>query len=349
MDILSAIITSFIASVVFYLCFQYFPDKRKYNRIRPRIEVELMEIADSLFFYIEMPMRSEIHSSSFFQKEIREGKLLKEDFELGLYNKCLNESYIYDENANLMIVIGDKLKYYADQLSLSIRNILMNQQLLTSDEILIIEDINRLLYTYQYDGDANLKVGTTYYRPVNPTLSYMSENFYKLYCLWNELRHMMFKYTNIRKEGRQGEQRFFTLQWERINWELKHENYERASEIIDELSIGQLTEFQMEVLEYLRLRIEIETGYIEHAKTHLERIIKNKKHERLVYERGFFECIEGNEELMGLCSTLCPENEIAGWNNVVGQERRIKEQFIKQNIYLKNYYENRIKDKSAQA
>ena len=36
--------------------------------------------------------------------------------------------YIYDENANLMIVIGDKLKYYADQLSLSIRNILMNQQ-----------------------------------------------------------------------------------------------------------------------------------------------------------------------------------------------------------------------------
>ena len=347
MEIVSAIVTSFIASVVFYLCFQYLPEKRRYNRIRPRIEVELMEITDSLFFYIEMPLRHEIHSSSFFQKEIREGKLVKEDFELGLYNKCLNDSYVYDENSNLMIVIGDKLKYHADQLSLGIRNVLMSQQFLTSDEILIIEDINRLLYTYQYDGDANLKVGTSYYRPVNPTLSYMSDNFYKLYCLWSELRHKMFRYTYIRKEERQGEQRFFTLQWERINWELKHGNYERASEIIDELSIGELPDFQVEVLEYLRLRIEIEIGYIEHAKAHLERIIKDRKRERLVYERGFFECIEGNKELMSLCSKLCSEDEIAEWNNVVGQEKRIKDHFIKQNNYLKDYYENKTKGKSV--
>ena len=54
MEIIVAIFTSFIASVVFYVCFQLIPEKRRYNRIRPRIEVELMEISDTLFFYIEL-------------------------------------------------------------------------------------------------------------------------------------------------------------------------------------------------------------------------------------------------------------------------------------------------------
>ena len=117
MEIIVAIFTSFIASVVFYVCFQLIPEKRRYNRIRPRIEVELMEISDTLFFYIELPFRYNIHFASLFQTDIKEKGLSKEDFEIGLYNKCLNETYLFDENADKLMVIGNEQKKFADQIS----------------------------------------------------------------------------------------------------------------------------------------------------------------------------------------------------------------------------------------
>ena len=48
-SIIVAIVTSFIASVVFFLIFEYIPKRKEYHKIRPRIEVELMEISEHFF------------------------------------------------------------------------------------------------------------------------------------------------------------------------------------------------------------------------------------------------------------------------------------------------------------
>lgn len=79
MEVGIAIVTSFIASVVFYFFFQFIPERKKYKTIRPRLELELVEMAFSLYFYLEVPFRHNIHSPSFFQKEIEKQLLEKPD------------------------------------------------------------------------------------------------------------------------------------------------------------------------------------------------------------------------------------------------------------------------------
>ena len=186
-----AVITSLIASIIFYLVFQFIPERKKRNKIRPRVEIELTEIADQLFFYLEIPLHYDLHFASQFQDRIKSGSLSAEDYELFLYSKCLNESYLYDRNKSKLIVCGHKLREYADQTSEKIHQVMLNQNYLSAEEILIIEDINRLLHTYDYDWSAVDEINGIKLYPVNPTISYMHENFHKLLVLYIDLRNIL--------------------------------------------------------------------------------------------------------------------------------------------------------------
>ena len=346
MNILIAVITSLVASIVFYLFFQLIPEKNRYRRIRPRIEIELTEIASSLFFYLEEPFRYNTHFASFFQDEMCNGFINKKDFELGLYNKCLNESYLFDENKGKMIVVGNILKKYADEISKKIHQVLLNQQYLTSNEILIIEDIDRLLYTHSYDSNATDQIGNRIFRPVNPSLSYMCHTFYKLYLLWLELRQVMFKYSYIKKECRQGREKYFGLKWSYVKFLVANKDYKRANQELNRLSRDQNTDFQQQVLRSYSLRINLETGKLKQAKTLLKKLLIDFSRDNLVYMRGFLNCIINNEEMMELCSSLCSAEEIKEWLSEVTREKMQKEAFLNQNQMLKDYYEKKEKQQS---
>ena len=224
-----AVITSLIASIIFYLVFQFIPERKKRNKIRPRVEIELTEIADQLFFYLEIPLNYDLHFASQFQDGIKNGSLSAEDYELYLYNKCLNNSYLYDRNKSKLIVCGLKLREYADQTSEKIHQVMLNQNYLSAEEILIIEDINRLLHTYDYDWSAVDEINGMKLYPVNPTISYMSENFHKLQDLYIDLRNILFKCEMLRKETRQGRDRFFSLQSESAIYEISKHNYDKVT------------------------------------------------------------------------------------------------------------------------
>ena len=341
-----AVITSLVASIVFYLFFQLMPEKIRYRRIRPRIEVELTEIASSLFFYLEEPFKCNMHSASFFQDDLCNGFINKRDFELGLYNKCLNESYLFDENKDKMVVVGNVLKKQADEVSKKIHQVLLNQHYLTSNEILIIEDIDRLLYTHLYDSKASTQVQNYILRSVNPSLSYMCHTFYKLYHLWLELRQIMFKYSYIKMERRQGCEKYFALRWSYVNFLVANKVYKRAQKEIKRLSRNQNTDFQQEVLHSYSLRINLENGDLKQAKTLLKKILTDFSRDKLIYMRGFLNCIINNEEMMDLCSSLCPSEEIKEWLCVVEREKLQKEAFLNRNQMLKDYYEKKSKQQS---
>ena len=343
MNILMAIITSLVASIVFYLFFQLMPERIRYRRIRTRIEAELTEIASSLFFYLEEPFRYDMHSASFFQDEMCNGFITKRDFELGLYNKCLNESYLFDENRDKMMVVGNVLKKHADETSKKIHQVLLNQHYLTSNEILIIEDIDRLLYTHLYDSNASTQVQNYILRPLNPTLSYMGHTFYKLYLLWLELRQVMFKYSYIKREKRQGREKFFGLKWSYVKFLVANKEYKRAKKEIKKLSRLQITDFQQQVLRSYCLRINLENGELKQAKELLKKMLTDFSRDNLIYMRGFLNCIIDNEEMMDLCSSLCPIEEIKEWLCTVEREKRQKEAFLNQNQMLKEYYEKKSK------
>ncbi len=343
MNILMAVITSLVASVVFYLFFQLIPEKIRYRKIRPRIEIELTEIVSSLFFYLEEPFRYNTHFASFFQDEMCNGFINKTDFELGLYNKSLNESYLFDENKDKMIVVGHILKKYADEISNKIHQVLLNQQYLSSNEILIIEDIDRLLYTHSYDSNAVDQIGNRVFRPVNPSLSYMCHTFYKLYLLWLELRQVMFKYSYIKKEHRQGREKYFALRWSYVKFLVANREYKRAKKEIKTLSRNHNTDFQQEVLRSYSLRISLENGELKQAKVLLKKMLTDFSRDKLIYMRGFLNCIINNEEMMELCSALCSAEEIKEWLGEVEREKMQKEAFLSQNQKLKDYYEKKSK------
>ena len=344
MEIAMAIITSFIASFLFFAFFQYIPEKGKYGRIRPRIEVELMEISDALFFYLETPLRHSQHFASLFQKRIKYGTLTKDDFEICLYNKCLNETYLFDESAGKMEIVGPRLQKQANEISKKIQQVLMNQQYLSASEILIIEDINRLLFVYEYEGNAVDKIGKLTVRPINPSISYMSENFSKLLSLYRELRQLMFKYKHIKNEKRQGKQKFFSLQWDNISDRINQQDYKEAERLIRKLSNEEWSDFQNSILKFLLLQVYIETERIQEAKEILTELLNDPKRDRLVYSRGSLECIRDKAELMDVCTSLCTEDEIIEWNRSVDQEKKMLESFIAQNTELKQYYAEKEKN-----
>lgn len=341
MYVLSAITTSLIASVVFYVVSQLVPEKLRYRKIRPRIEVELTEIAASLFFYLETPFRHNIHSSSHFQDELNNETISEKDFKIGLSNKILNESYLFDENRDKMMVVGQILKKQADEVSKKIRQVLSNQHFLTADEILIIEDIDRLLFTHLYDSNATDQIGNFVIRPIDPSLSYMSHNFYRLYKLWVELRHVMFKYSYIKNEYRQGKEKYFGLKWGYIKLLITNKEYKKAKKVIKKASRGKITDFQRQVLDSYELQLNLEKGNMERAKSILEKMLTDFSRDDLVYMRGFLNCVIDNEELMKVCSSLCSPEKIKEWLSGVDREKKQKDAFIHQNQLLLDYYDKK--------
>lgn len=340
-SIIVAIVTSFIASVVFFLIFEYIPKRKEYHKIRPRIEVELMEISEQLFFYIEFPMKHAEHSTSFFQDAIREGQLTQSDYELGLYNKCLNNTYLYDMNAKKLMMVGDSLKKQSAQIEESIQRVLMNQGYLDAEEILILEDTIRLLHTYSFDTNAVSYLGGVKLYPVNPTISYMQSNFYELYKLYSELRAKLFECREIRHEKRQGKNRYYRLQCENIIYLIGNKDYDNAEKKIRYLLKKYDTPMASSEMNALRLRINVERNQIDLAKENLLTLLNEPSRLKLVYQRGYVQCIRNNEELMALCRTCCTANEIDQWETTVLSEIKEKEHFLAQNKALKAYYENR--------
>lgn len=348
-SIMVAIATSFIASIVFYFFFEFIPKRVKHHKIRPRIEVELMEISEQLFFLIECPLRHSGHSPSFFQDEIREDRINLSDYELGLYNKCLNQTYLYDENANKMMVVGDSMKKQSNQIEHSIQRVLMNQDYLSAEEILILEDIVRLLHTYSYDTDAVVSIGEAKLYPVNPTISYMWKNFYELYKLYREIRKRQYNFKEIRCEKRQGKERFYRLQWEYTLYLIGKKDYDAAKKKIRYLLKKYDSSSVKMEMNALLLRINVENNQVELAKENLKALLNTPDQLELVYQRSYLQCIRDNNELMMFCESCRSSDEINEWNETVLLERKTKEDFLDQNKKLKHYYEKKTETPQANA
>jgi hypothetical protein len=343
-SILTAIVTSLLASIVFYIVFQYIPEKLKYRKIRPRIEVELTEIASSLRIYLGCAFDYNAYRSAPYDEDFNTESLSEWDFKIALGNKCLNESYLFDENKDKLIVIGKMLKERADKTSKKIWQVLSNQHFLTADEILIIEDIDRLLWTYSYDFNAVTKIGNWALYPVDPSLSSSVHNFFKLYQLWVELRHIMFKFSYIKKEHRQGMEKYFALKSNYLKILVANKEYKKAEKEMEKISCDISSDYQKRVLNSIELRINLDKGNINQAKSILEKMLTDFSRDSLIHMRGYLNCIINNEEMMKLCSSLCPEEEINEWLCCVEREKKLKDSFVRQNQMLIEFYENKARN-----
>jgi hypothetical protein len=92
-EIIAAIVTSLIASVVFWLVFNVIPNAVERKRIKQLLDFDLYQIYTKLAHFLEIPLRHSNHSPSHLQMRLYQGLLKKEVYDLYLSTKCLTEEY----------------------------------------------------------------------------------------------------------------------------------------------------------------------------------------------------------------------------------------------------------------
>lgn len=150
-----------------------------------------------LFFVFEKIMRSDLNSISSFQKVIQSGKLTKDYIELGLQNKCLNNTYQFDAKIkDKLLVIGEGLFESSTKIEKTVERVFSFSQYLTANEILLLEKILKKMQEYDfsdYNKDAITVFNGIKLIPVNPSLSYLRNNLTELYYTNSEIKRRIFE------------------------------------------------------------------------------------------------------------------------------------------------------------
>lgn len=196
-EILVAVVTSLIASLIFWFIFDFIPSRSRYNKVRPKVEYDIYEIFINVSTFLGLALDINEYGWSFPRDKIESGNVTKADFELWLQNKCLNSSYQFDEMGPKLLPIGDKLKKSAEDICSKIERCATYYSFMTADEILLLRKISTKATIYSYDDAATTKLGSTTLRPVVPNITYMAENFAELSKLYIDLRQLVWSYKKI--------------------------------------------------------------------------------------------------------------------------------------------------------
>lgn len=193
-EIIAAIVTSLIASVVFWLVFNVIPSAVERRKIKPLLDFDLYQIYSRLAFFLEVPLCHSMHSPSFLQHRLYNGELKKEDFGLYLATKCLTEEYQkVDDKAKNLMPIGRDLKERANEILEMIQKLYVFNKYLTAEQILLCRKIADKITTYDFEMQAFVYDGKFVLGPVNPTMSGMEGMFYDTYGLFLQLQDMLIK------------------------------------------------------------------------------------------------------------------------------------------------------------
>lgn len=325
-DMILAIILSIIAGIIFWFIFTFIPDKIKYKKIRPLVELKMSTIYGKLFSYVDLAMINNINSPSMFQEEIKLGKLKKEDIELGLQNKCLNESYLYDENSKILIPIGNTLNSLAKEIDKSIDRIFAFYTFLSADEILLLEDIRNKIFTYDYEDNAVSIISGQEYLPDNPNIGYMSENIYYMYTLFLRLQKIIFT-NKYRERG--------------IILELISQQYALKKYKACHYSIKKYVDYYKDdgyksLLKCYDFLCDYMLNNKNEAYRKIDILLANKLD--LISNRSFFKQIIEDNNVICLLGKYFKQDELSYFRSLVESELNSKEIFIEQAKKIRKHY-----------
>lgn len=190
-QILLSIAVSLMASAIFWLVTDFIPTRRRYGKVRPKVEFDLYGIERSLFAYLRTALKINEYDWYFPAYKIESGTATVEDFRLWLQNKCLNSTFQFDEMGPRLLPVGQDLEDRALELCRAIEQTSTFYAFMTAEEILLLRKVADRLRTYSYVGNASDRVGSVVLRPANPTISYMAENFSELNYLYFSLKRIV--------------------------------------------------------------------------------------------------------------------------------------------------------------
>ena len=331
-DLIYPILLSIIAAVIFWLVFSYFPERSRRRKIRPKLDLDMYNVYTNLFSIFDLVMRPNNHSPSNFQPKIKGNKLEKEDLELGLQNKCWNETYLYDTNVSKnLLVIGKNLFEIASKIDRTVERLFNFSNYLSADEILILEKIRKKLQVYglsDYNRNAASIIGGMELKPVNPSLSFMSQNLFELYKLFIQFQDLVYSNNYIDRDISisKVQHYFYSGQYEKCKKEISKSIFKYPDD--------------KNFLDFYSFLSEYTSGQKDKSYKMLDTILKSKPH--LVSSRGFIDDLLNDDKIKELIQKHYTENEITELRLVLKREEDLQKSYIDQAKALLKYY----KDKS---
>lgn len=320
-----AILLNIAAAIIFWMVFAFLPERGRRNKLRPRLELAIYQVYGTIFTLLDSVMRPNAHSPSSFQNKIKGNKLSADDIELGLQNKCLNESFLYDDNVNrFLIPIGKQLLEERRRIGRSIDRVFAFSGYLTTAEILLLERIRGKLEVYDLERQAAVQMGELQYLPIDPCLSYMKETLSELYELFAQLQEIAF--------SNKYEDRDIVL--DKVQCYYEQGQYRRCKRLIRSRQARYPADRIW--LEFYLFLCEQKSGDTRRARQRLERILETKPH--LVSSRGFLANATHDCGVREILEQHYTEAEIAEFDLVVRREIEEQSGFIEQANRLREYY-----------
>ena len=330
-DFIYPILLSVIAGIIFWLIFSFIPERRRLKKLRPKLELDMYQVYMNLFFLFEIVMRHDNHSPSDFQQKIKGNKLTKDDLELGLQDKCLNETYLYDSNVSKTLMpIGKSLFDSVAEIDLNIEHLFSFSNYLTANEIILLEKVRKKLLVYDlrnYSRSAVSVIGGIELKPVNPSLSYMAQNLFELYLLFMQLQKIVYDHAYSDRD-------IFIS-------EVQHFYYTDQFAVCKRISAEGISKHPRDkkILEFYSFMSEYKLGNRESAYSMLENLLNDKPH--LVSSRSFLNDFLDDKKVSSLLKKLYSEKEISELKEVLSRESMKAKIYIEQANRLKKYYSDK--------
>jgi len=341
-NILLPILLSVVAAIVFWLVFSYLPEQQRRKKLRPIVELALFDAYKQLFSLFDLVMRHSSHSPSFFQSKIRAGKLSEADIKLGLQNKCLNESYLYDPNVkDALLVVGEEILDRTLDIDELANKVLSFHTYATADELVLLEKIREKIRVYDF-GERHVKrpCGSTIngrvLRPVDPSISYRHKNFFELYQLFCQLQKLVLNHRPLDRD--------------RFLYKMQSLYYSGQYHSCSKLVRSEGTRFGKDSTLYRNYLALSERG-LGRMKS-FYKIIEDTYKSRpyggsLVSSRSLFQDLLGDNKLIEILAKFHSSAEISALRASVEQDQKHKEAFESANQALATHFRRQVAGASA--
>lgn len=313
---------SILAGFIFWIIFQVLPSFKRKRKLRPKIEKDLIHISSRLHHMFDLVMTHRENNASNFHEEIIDNNLTKDLINLGLQNKALNETYLFDQFSN-NLVIGDKLFDYVDTIDIKIDRIFNFSDQLSANEILVLEEIHQALNVYDFSNFnepyRSISNGVVF-TPKDPTLAFLTPFLYDIYVLCDKLNRII---SSSCLDSRD-------ILLNKIYY-LKSKN--KHKDVIR--LINQKKKLYKEDEIFLEW-IVFDTMYLinkNKAYKMLEKLVKNTPH--LVYYRGQIKNFINDNNAIKIIKENSAQNNYQTLFAEIEREENIKKSFIKINTLIK--------------
>lgn len=331
------LVHSLFSALIFWLVFSFVPNYRRHNKIRPLVELDIINVRSELFALFDCLMRDRKFSPSSFQSVIRSGLLSTEEIELGLQNKCLNEHYLYDADFNSkLLVVGRDIFRHSDAIDRLVDKVLNFSQFVNPDEIILLEKIRENVRRYDFGEKAVEKnpatnIGGSLYRPVVPNISYRKNNFSELYSLYLELQKLIIKHFRYMDRN---------TAIHNVQYLFGAGKYEECIAYARRY-LKFVPNDKMLIWNYIAICL-YKIGAKEAAYRELYYIYKDRPYNgSLVSSRYFLEHFINDTKAVEILLKTHSMNELEQLRSLLEQERSQQDGFLQQNRLLFDYFESK--------